>query len=105
MALRNKGGPQRSQIHFVGGNGFRVSLYSHFDLTGGNLDMEWRIIVLNFVYAFLGVVLMFVAYKIFDFLTPQINYAEELKKNNISVAIFIAALFIAIGIIVGGALN
>jgi putative membrane protein len=67
--------------------------------------MEWRIIVLNFVYAFLGVVLMFVAYKIFDLLTPQINYPEELKKNNISVAIFIAALFISIGIIVGGALN
>jgi uncharacterized membrane protein YjfL (UPF0719 family) len=67
--------------------------------------MEWRIIVLNFVYAFLGVVLMFVAYKIFDLLTPQIDYPEELKKNNISVAIFIAALFISIGIIVGGALN
>jgi putative membrane protein len=67
--------------------------------------MEWRIIVLNFIYAFLGVVLMFVAYKLFDLLTPQLNYAEELKKNNISVAIFIAALFISIGIIVGGALN
>jgi putative membrane protein len=67
--------------------------------------MEWRIIVLNFVYAFLGVVLMFVAYKLFDLLTPQLNYPEELKKNNIAVAIFLAALFISIGIIVGGALN
>ena len=67
--------------------------------------MEWRIILLNFVYAFLGVVLMFVAYKLFDILTPQLDYAEELKKNNIAVAIFVAALFIAIGIIVGGALN
>ena len=67
--------------------------------------MEWRIILLNFVYAFLGVVLMFVAYKLFDLLTPQLDYAEELKKNNIAVAIFVAALFIAIGIIVGGALN
>ena len=67
--------------------------------------MEWRIIALNFVYAFLGVVLMFIAYKLFDFLTPQLDYPEELKKNNIAVAIFLAALFIAIGIIVGGALN
>jgi uncharacterized membrane protein YjfL (UPF0719 family) len=67
--------------------------------------MEWKIIAINFVYALLGVVLMFVAYKVFDILTPQLNYAEELKKNNIAVAIFIAALFISIGIIVGGALN
>jgi putative membrane protein len=67
--------------------------------------MEWRIIAINFFYAFLGVVLMFAAYKIFDILTPQLNYADELKKNNISVAIFIASLFISIGIIIGGALN
>jgi len=67
--------------------------------------MEWRIIVINFVYACLGVVLMFGAYKIFDILTPQLNFPEELKKNNTAVAIFIAALFISIGIIVGGALN
>jgi uncharacterized membrane protein YjfL (UPF0719 family) len=67
--------------------------------------MEWKIIAINFFYAFLGVVLMFVAYKLFDILTPQLNYAEELKKNNNAVAIFIAALFISIGIIIGGALN
>jgi putative membrane protein len=67
--------------------------------------MEWRIIAINFFYAVLGVVLMFMAYKIFDLLTPQLNFPEELKKNNIAVAIFIAALFISIGIIVGGALN
>jgi len=67
--------------------------------------MEWRIVVINFVYACLGVVLMFIAYKIFDLLTPQLDFPEELKKNNTAVAIFIAALFISIGIIVGGALN
>ena len=67
--------------------------------------MEWRIIAINFFYAVLGVLLMFFSYKIFDWLTPQLNFAEELKKNNTAVAIFIAALFISIGIIVGGALN
>jgi uncharacterized membrane protein YjfL (UPF0719 family) len=67
--------------------------------------MEWKIIAINFFYAFLGVVLMFLAYKIFDVLTPQLNFPEELKKNNIAVSIFIAALFISIGIIIGGALN
>lgn len=67
--------------------------------------MDWSIIGINFLYAALGVVLMFVSYKIFDKLSPKINFEDELKKGNIAVAIFIAALFIAIAIIVGGSLN
>ncbi len=67
--------------------------------------MEWNIIAMNFLYAILGVVLMFLAYKVFDWLTPKVNFAEELKKGNIAVAIFIAALFMGIAIIVGNSLN
>jgi hypothetical protein len=67
--------------------------------------MDWTIIGVNFLYAALGVVLMWVAYRVFDRLTPEVNFAEELKKGNIAVAIFIAALFIAIALIVGRALN
>ena len=67
--------------------------------------MDWTIIGINFLYAALGVVLMFLAYKAFDKLSPKINFEDELKKGNIAVAIFIAALFIAIAIIVGGSLN
>lgn len=67
--------------------------------------MEWTIIGLNFLYAALGVVLMFLSYKIFDKLSPKIDFEEELKKGNIAVAIFIAALFISIALIIGGALN
>ena len=67
--------------------------------------MEWRIIVLNLVYAVIGVILMFVSYRIFDHLTPQVDFPSELKRGNVAVAIFIAALFVSIAIIVGGALN
>ena len=67
--------------------------------------MEWSIIGINFLYAALGVVLMFLAYKAFDKLSPKINFEDELKKGNIAVAIFVAALFIAIAIIIGGSLN
>jgi putative membrane protein len=67
--------------------------------------MEWTIIGLNFLYAALGVVLMFLSYKIFDKLSPKIDFEDELKKGNIAVAIFIAALFISIALIIGGALN
>lgn len=67
--------------------------------------MEWAIIGINFLYAALGVLLMFVSYKIFDKLSPKVDFEDELKKGNIAVAIFIAALFISIALIIGGALN
>jgi len=67
--------------------------------------MEWRIIGLNFLYAGLGVVLMFLAYKVFDWLTPEVRFPDELKAGNIAVAIFCAAIFLSIASIVGGALK
>jgi uncharacterized membrane protein YjfL (UPF0719 family) len=67
--------------------------------------MDWRIIALNFFYALLGVVLMFVAYRVIDRLTPEVDFPAELRKGNIAVAIFIAAIFLSIAVIIGGALN
>ena len=67
--------------------------------------MELSIVGLNILYAVVGVVLMFLAYRVIDWLTPQVNFPEELKRGNIAVAIFIAAIFIAIAMIIGGALN
>jgi uncharacterized membrane protein YjfL (UPF0719 family) len=67
--------------------------------------LELRVIGLNFLYAVLGVVLMFVSYRLIDILTPSVDFQAELKNGNVAVAIFIAALFLAIAIIIGGALN
>jgi uncharacterized membrane protein YjfL (UPF0719 family) len=67
--------------------------------------MDPTIIGINFLYAALGIVLMWVAYRVFDRLTPQVDFAEELKRGNIAVAIFIASLFIAIALIIGRSLN
>jgi uncharacterized membrane protein YjfL (UPF0719 family) len=67
--------------------------------------MDFAIIALNFVYAVLGVGLMFAAYRIIDRLTPEVNFPEELRKGNLAVAIFVAAIFLAVAIVVAGALN
>ena len=67
--------------------------------------MELRVIALNFLYAGLGVVLMYVAYRLIDIFTPSVDFQAELKNGNVAVAIFIAALFLSIAIIIGGALN
>ena len=67
--------------------------------------MNWSVIGLNFIYAILGVVLMFVAYRVIDKLTPQVDFAEELRKGNLAVGIFIAAIFLSVAIVIGHALN
>ncbi|NBO65363.1 MAG: DUF350 domain-containing protein [Acidobacteria bacterium] len=67
--------------------------------------MDIKIIALNFIYAVLGVVLMYISYRVIDHLMPQVDFSDELRKGNIAVAIFVAALFISIAIIIGGALN
>ncbi|HEX9109593.1 MAG TPA: DUF350 domain-containing protein [Longimicrobiales bacterium] len=67
--------------------------------------MEWRIVGTNFLYAGLGVVLMWLSYRAFDLMTPKVDFAEELKRGNIAVGIFIGALFVSIALIIGGALN
>jgi uncharacterized membrane protein YjfL (UPF0719 family) len=67
--------------------------------------MEWTIVGANFLYALLGVILMFISYRAIDKMTPEVNFAEELRKGNVAVGIFIAALFLAIALIIGRALN
>jgi putative membrane protein len=67
--------------------------------------VEWQIIGLNFIYAVLGVVLMFVSYRAIDRLTPQVDFPAELKKGNLAVGLVIASIFIGIAMIVAGALN
>jgi uncharacterized membrane protein YjfL (UPF0719 family) len=67
--------------------------------------VELSILALNFVYAVLGVVLMYLSYRLIDRLTPEVDFPAELKRGNVAVAIFIAALFVSIAIIVGNALG
>jgi uncharacterized membrane protein YjfL (UPF0719 family) len=67
--------------------------------------VQLSILGLNLVYAALGVVLMYVSYRIIDRLTPEVDFPAELKRGNIAVAIFIAALFLSIALIVGRAIG
>lgn len=67
--------------------------------------MELSIIALNFGYAVLGVLLMYVSYRVIDLVTPNVDFSEELKRGNVAVAIFIGSLFLSIAIIIGNALS
>ena len=67
--------------------------------------MQFSVIALNVVYAVIGVVLMYLSYRVIDMLTPQVDFPAELQKGNVAVAIFMAAIFISIALIIGTALG
>jgi uncharacterized membrane protein YjfL (UPF0719 family) len=45
------------------------------------------------------------AFKVFDWLTPEVEFSEQLKQDNRSVAIFLAGLFIGLGLLLGSAVK
>lgn len=45
------------------------------------------------------------AYKIFDWLTPGVHFSDQLNADNRSVAIFLAGLFIGLGVLLGNAVK
>lgn len=48
----------------------------------------------------MGIALLFVGYKVFDWLLPRLDFEKELAEKNLPVAIVVAALLLSIGIIV-----
>lgn len=64
----------------------------------------------NYIYSILisltiGLAGFVLAYKIFDWLTPGVTFAQQLREDNRSVAIFLAGLFIGLGLLLGNAIR
>jgi uncharacterized membrane protein YjfL (UPF0719 family) len=53
----------------------------------------------------IGIIGFIAAFKIFDWLTPGVDFADQLKADNRSVAIFLAGLFIGLGLLLGNAIK
>lgn len=53
----------------------------------------------------IGLVGFVVAYKLFDWMTPGVNFSDQLNADNRSVAIFLAGLFIGLGLLLGNAIK
>ena len=65
----------------------------------------WNYLVSILVSLTVGIVGFVVAYKLFDWLTPGVQFADQLKADNRSVAIFLGGLFIGLGILLGNAVK
>jgi uncharacterized membrane protein YjfL (UPF0719 family) len=59
-------------------------------------------IVVSLVIGIIGFVLV---YKIFDWMTPGVNFSDQLNSDNRAVAIFLAGLFIGLGLLLGSAIK
>ena len=67
--------------------------------------MEWSIVGLNVLYAAVGLVMMYLAFRIAGSGLVAGPLAEELKKGNMAIAIVVGSLFVAIAMIIAGALS
>ena len=52
-----------------------------------------------------GLVGFVVAFKIFDWLTPGVDFSDQLKADNRAVGIFLGGLFIGLGLLLGSAVK
>lgn len=59
-------------------------------------------ILISLIVGMAGFVL---AYKLFDWLTPGLNFSDQLNADNRAVAIFLAGLFIGLGLLLGNAIK
>lgn len=58
-------------------------------------------IVSALIFGVLGIALMILGYKAFDWITPKLDVEKELAENhNVAVAIVIAALLIGVSILI-----
>lgn len=62
-------------------------------------------IVLSFIFGLIGIVLLIFGYWFFDKVLTKIDFNQELKQNNIAMAIVIAGFMVAIGIIIAGVVS
>ena len=52
------------------------------------------------VYGVLGIALLFLGFKIFDWLTPRLDIEKELAEKNLGMAIVVAALLLGLSLII-----
>lgn len=67
--------------------------------------MSIWILILNLVYAVLGVVLMYFSFRVIDRLLHEFSLPQELQRGNVAAAIFVGSLFLSIALIVGRAIS
>jgi uncharacterized membrane protein YjfL (UPF0719 family) len=66
---------------------------------------ELRVFIVTLVYAFLGMVLLYIGYKAFDFMTPTDLQSDIFDKGNMATAILAGSFIIGLAIVIGLAIH
>ncbi|HSW07877.1 DUF350 domain-containing protein [Aquabacterium sp.] len=72
------------------------------------MGFEWlkpAVVLGTFLYAIIGVVVLWLSFLIIDKLTPYDLWDELVGKKNMALAIVVGAMFIAIGQIIAAAIH
>ena len=69
------------------------------------MDKTVSDVLLSALFAVLGFVLLFVGYRVFDWLTPTDLSDDIFRKNNTAAAIFAGAFVIALALIISHAIS
>jgi uncharacterized membrane protein YjfL (UPF0719 family) len=70
-----------------------------------DLQHELRVLLISVAYALVGLALLFIAYKVFDALTPERMEEAIFQKGNIAVAITVGSFILGISIVLAAALR
>jgi len=57
------------------------------------------------LFGFIGIIMSFIGYKMFDIIEVRIDFVEEIKKGNMAAAVVIAAFLLGICFIIGRTLG
>jgi putative membrane protein len=70
-----------------------------------NVEQEIRAYVLALLYAFTGMALLFLGYKLFDALTPTNLQRKIFDEGNVAVAVTVGLFMLGIAVVVHAALK
>jgi len=69
------------------------------------LPNELRLFIFTIVYALLGMVLLFIGYRVFDWLTPTDLQEKIFKEGNVAAAVLVGAFILGLAIVILGAIR
>ena len=64
-----------------------------------------RVLIISIIYAALGMVLLWIGYKIFDLVTPSDMQKKIFEEGNVAVAITVGSFILGLAVVIGAAIH
>ena len=64
------------------------------------MDAEIKVFVISTIYAMLGMVLLFIGYRLFDWMTPADMQKKIFEEGNVAVGILAGSFIVGLAIVI-----